>query len=174
MQDNNSSSLNYKNSREHVAAILSQTTVYVPSNHPTVLYQILVDIAKYARNLEELLAVSSSTSLDLLPAPDSQDDESADSQQAAQLSADADAGDDDGVFVEAGVMEPMSRLALHPPGSGVNENYRFFGKSSNMNFIKTAMQGVDNLGDCHTFGAQRPEFWVVRPVGSNSPCFRKV
>ncbi|KAJ7842226.1 fungal-specific transcription factor domain-containing protein [Mycena olivaceomarginata] len=162
-KDNNSSSLNYKNSREHVAAILSQTTVYVPSNQPTVLYQILVDIAKYARNLEELLAVSSSTSLDLLPAPDSQDDESADSQQAAQLSADADAGDEDGVFVEAGVMEPMSRLALHPPGSGVDENYRFFGKSSNMNFIKTAMQGVDNLGNCHTFGAQRPEFWVVRP-----------
>ncbi|KAJ7239775.1 fungal-specific transcription factor domain-containing protein [Mycena haematopus] len=160
--DSNSSSLNYKNSREHVAAILSQSTVYVPSSDPTVLFQVLVDIAKYARNLEELLAISSSTSLDLLSSPfgsnREDDDRSADSPREAEVS-----DDDSGVFVELGVIEPMVRLALRAPSSGIDEKYRFFGKSSNMNFIKTAMDGVNNLGDSQAFEAQRPEFWVVQP-----------
>ncbi|KAF8215713.1 fungal-specific transcription factor domain-containing protein [Mycena galopus ATCC 62051] len=158
---NDSSTLNYKNSREHVAAILSQTTVYIPSTDPAVLYQVLVDIAKYARNLEELLAVSSSTSLDLLSSPfvNSEGGQSTDSRQESEASDD----EEDGVFFELGIIEPMSRLALRAPVSGVDEKYRFFGKSSNMHFIKTAMDRVNTLSDAHTFDAQRPEFWTVQP-----------
>ncbi|KAF7347215.1 Zn(2)-C6 fungal-type domain-containing protein [Mycena venus] len=158
-KDSNSSSLNYKNSREHVAAILSQTAVYVPSSDPAVLFQTLVGIAKYARNLEELLAVSSSTSLDLSSSPfaDPEDGISVDASQKNEVS-----DDDDGVFVDLDVIEPMSRLALRAPNSELHEKHKFFGKSSSMNFVKAAMEGT-NLGESHTFDTQRPEFWIVQP-----------
>ncbi|KAJ6457385.1 fungal-specific transcription factor domain-containing protein [Mycena sanguinolenta] len=162
-KDSNGSSLNYKNSREHVAAILSQSTVYVPSSDPAVLFRVLVDIAKYARNLEELLAVSSSTSLDLLSSPfGNAAEDSKSSSDSPQDAQDPD-DEDDGVFVDSGLIAPMTRLALRAPPSGVDERHQFFGKSSNMNFIKMAMDGVNNLGDSQAFKAQRHEFWNVQP-----------
>jgi hypothetical protein len=151
MQENTSSSLNYKNSREHVAAILSTKTAYVPSNDPAVLYQNLVDIAKYARNLEEMLAVSSSTSLALLSSP------FADPEHTTST----DTRSDDGVFVED-IIEPLTRLALGASTSGVQEKFLFFGKSSSVNFIKVAMEDVHKEGEA--FDAQRPEFWNVQNV----------
>ncbi|KAJ7894537.1 fungal-specific transcription factor domain-containing protein [Mycena leptocephala] len=149
-KENTSSSLNYKNSREHVAAILSTKTAYVPSNDPAVLYQNLVDIAKYARNLEEMLAVSSSTSLALLSSPfaDPEHSTSTDTRE-----------EDDGVFVED-IIEPLTRLALGASTSGVQEKFLFFGKSSSVNFIKVAMEDVHKEGEA--FDAQRPEFWNVQ------------
>ncbi|KAK7063589.1 fungal-specific transcription factor domain-containing protein [Favolaschia claudopus] len=161
-KDNHGSTLNFKNSREHVAAILSPMTVYVPASDPAVLYQSLVEIAKYARNLEELLAISSSSSLNLLSTPfgDASTDQPAAVAQTEPRS-DTSEDEDDGVFVGANIMEPMSRLALRPSNtrSELDESYRFFGKSSYMNFIKTAMDDVDNVANVHTFEAQRPEFW---------------
>ncbi|KAJ6541638.1 fungal-specific transcription factor domain-containing protein [Mycena capillaripes] len=155
-----SHSLNYKNSREHVAAILSQTTVYVPSDDPTVLFQFLVNIAKYARNLEELLAVSSTTSLDLESSPFA-DPEDNNSIESLEADSPAEADDlDDGVFVNSTIVEPMSRLALRAPARETHERYLFFGKSSSVNFMKAAMEDVDHLGE--TFDAQRPEFWIVK------------
>ncbi|KAJ7842224.1 hypothetical protein B0H14DRAFT_2781286 [Mycena olivaceomarginata] len=147
-----SSSLNYKNCREHVAAILSQTTAYVPSNDPAVLYQTLVDVAKYARNLEELLAVSS-TSLDLLSEPSASPD-------ADETTDDLEDASNDGVLVHANITDPLRRLALRVPISRADEHYRFFGKSSTMNFIKEALEYA---GGAYTFDAQRPEFWVTHP-----------
>ncbi|KAJ7617218.1 fungal-specific transcription factor domain-containing protein [Roridomyces roridus] len=47
-KENSSSTVNYKNAREHVAAILSTTTTYIPSDDPAVLFQVLVDVEKYA------------------------------------------------------------------------------------------------------------------------------
>ncbi|KAJ7631671.1 fungal-specific transcription factor domain-containing protein [Mycena polygramma] len=151
-KDQDSSSLNYKNSREHVAAILSKTTAYVPSEDPQVLYQILVDIAKYARNLEELIAVSSST-LDLTPSPAGDLD-----NDGAKGSPGLEEPNDsvDGVFVDSRIIEPMSQLALHAP---ISESYIFFGKSSSVTFLKAAME--DGPGE--TFEAQRPEFWKFQP-----------
>ncbi|KAJ6479238.1 fungal-specific transcription factor domain-containing protein [Mycena vitilis] len=142
-------SLNYKNSREHVAAILSKTTAYIPPEDPQALYRILVDIAKYARNLEELMAVSSST-LDLISFSDAED------KRTTGCPALDVSNDVDGVFVDSRIIEPMSRLALHAPSS---ESHIFFGKSSSVNFIKAAME--DGPGE--TFEAQRPEFWTSQP-----------
>ncbi|KAJ7731217.1 fungal-specific transcription factor domain-containing protein [Mycena metata] len=42
--------------QEHIAAILSTTIVYIPSNDPVVSQQILVKISRYARELEETVA----------------------------------------------------------------------------------------------------------------------
>ncbi|KAF7347212.1 Zn(2)-C6 fungal-type domain-containing protein [Mycena venus] len=155
-----SSMLNYKNSREHVAAILSQTTAYVPSNDPAVLYQILVDIAKYARNLEELLAISSAASMNAVPGPSAitQKDKSPEVVEEADVS-------NDGVLVDSNITDPLRKLALRVPISGVDENYRFFGKSSTMNFIKEALEYA---GDAYTFSAQRPEYWDT-PVWQQQP-----
>jgi hypothetical protein len=153
--------LNYKNSREHVAAILSTKTAYVPSPDPAVLYQSLVDIARYARNLEELLAVSATTSMDLLSSPPSiASEDNSNSSDTAEREPDV-TSDGDGVFVDTNLTDPLRQLALRAPISGADQNYRFFGKSSTMNFIKSA---VEYAGAAYTFDAQRPEFWILPPV----------
>ncbi|KAJ6479244.1 fungal-specific transcription factor domain-containing protein [Mycena vitilis] len=46
----------FKTPHEHIESILSTTTVYVPSRDPEVSHQILVEVAQYARGLEENLA----------------------------------------------------------------------------------------------------------------------
>jgi hypothetical protein len=120
-----------------------------------VLYQTLVDVAKYARNLEELLAVSS-TSLDLLSEPSASPD-------ADETTDDLEDASNDGVLVHANITDPLRRLALRVPISRADEHYRFFGKSSTMNFIKEALEYA---GGAYTFDAQRPEFWVTHPVSS--------
>lgn len=127
------------------------------------LFQILVDIAKYARNLEELLAVSSTTSLDLESSPFANLEDNKSSKRPETESTEEAEEPDDGVFVDATIVEPMSRLALRAPTSEADERYLFFGKSSSVNFIKAAMEDVDHPGQ--TFAAQRPEFWSVKNVG---------
>ncbi|KAF7340942.1 Zn(2)-C6 fungal-type domain-containing protein [Mycena sanguinolenta] len=154
MSKDSSSLLNYKNSREHVAAILSQTTAYVPSNDPAVLYQVLVDIAKYARNLEELLAVASGNLVPSASAPpeDVNDDSETPDENETDVS-------NYGVLVDVTLTDPLRRLAISDPSSRPDDNYRFFGPSSTMKFIKDALAYA---GAAYTFDAQRPEFWVVQ------------
>lgn len=45
-----------KSARDHVADILSTSTVYIPSNDVNVSHEILVAVANYARELEEKVA----------------------------------------------------------------------------------------------------------------------
>ncbi|KAJ7093574.1 fungal-specific transcription factor domain-containing protein [Mycena epipterygia] len=45
-----------KTGREHVESILSTSVVYIPSNDPTASHRMLVEVAQYARSLEEQLA----------------------------------------------------------------------------------------------------------------------
>ncbi|KAJ7631674.1 hypothetical protein DFH06DRAFT_1140470 [Mycena polygramma] len=141
-----------RSAREHVAAILSQTTAYVPSTDPIVLFQILVNIAKYARNLEDLLAVSTSASVDPSLSPSTNDSTSLKEEDGS-----------DGVLVDLRITDPLRRLSLRAPISGADDRHSFFGKSSSLNFIKAAMQYAE--GASNMFEAQRPEFWVVEPVG---------
>ncbi|KAJ6541636.1 fungal-specific transcription factor domain-containing protein [Mycena capillaripes] len=163
MTKDSSSSLNYQSAREHVAAILSTTTAYVPSTDPVVLFQILVDVAKYARNLEELLAISSSASMNLLSTPSlaPEDNKSTDVEEKEE-----DDPTNDGVLVDSSITDPLRRLALRVPISGADENFRFFGKSSSMNFIKAAMQYA---GEAYSFDAQRDEFWTIQPWQRHEP-----
>ncbi|KAJ7726361.1 fungal-specific transcription factor domain-containing protein [Mycena metata] len=151
------SSRNYKNSREHVAAILSQKQAYVPSSDPAVLYSILVDVAKYARNLEELLAASDlSSSFSQQP----QLDPSATTEDQIPAEYTPDTDTDDGLFVDQSITDPLRRLTLNLPVSGSDENSRFFGKSSSMNFVKLAMNHVDYPDAGSTFNTQRSDFWT--------------
>ncbi|KAJ7643597.1 fungal-specific transcription factor domain-containing protein [Roridomyces roridus] len=94
-----SSTISSRNPREHVAAILSTTTTYVPSDDPVVLFQALVDIAKYARTLEGLLAVSGSSEEEM---------PTLGSTEAGSLD------EDDGLFVNLNMTDPLQRLTLHP------------------------------------------------------------
>ncbi|KAJ6603417.1 hypothetical protein DFH09DRAFT_1354639 [Mycena vulgaris] len=45
-----------KTGRNHVESILSTSVVYIPSNDPAVSHRLLVEVAQYARSLEEQLA----------------------------------------------------------------------------------------------------------------------
>ncbi|KAJ7765282.1 fungal-specific transcription factor domain-containing protein [Mycena metata] len=45
-----------KAGQEHVAAVLSTSTIYIPSNDPEVSHQQLVEVCLYARSLEDKLA----------------------------------------------------------------------------------------------------------------------
>ncbi|KAJ7157327.1 fungal-specific transcription factor domain-containing protein [Mycena filopes] len=158
LSKDSSSSRNYKNSREHVAAILSHTTAYVPSSDPAILYSILVDVAKYARNLEELLAVSLSSSFSQSPQGSAPTEE-----VATPATSDSDrpepSDDADELFVDSHILDPFRRLTLNLPISGKDENSRFFGKSSSLTFMKVALNYVDNPEGVSTFNAQRDGFW---------------
>ncbi|KAJ7927889.1 hypothetical protein B0H13DRAFT_1598225 [Mycena leptocephala] len=45
-----------KTGRDHVESILSTSVVYIPSNDPVASHRMLVEVAQYARSLEEQLA----------------------------------------------------------------------------------------------------------------------
>ncbi|KAJ7790415.1 hypothetical protein B0H14DRAFT_3570177 [Mycena olivaceomarginata] len=45
-----------KTGRDHVESILSTSVVYIPSNDPAASHRMLVEVAQYARSLEEQLA----------------------------------------------------------------------------------------------------------------------
>ncbi|KAJ7893737.1 hypothetical protein B0H14DRAFT_3125781 [Mycena olivaceomarginata] len=46
----------HKSAQDHIEDILSTSTIYIPSNDVTVSHEILVAVAKYARDLEETVA----------------------------------------------------------------------------------------------------------------------
>ncbi|KAJ7610085.1 fungal-specific transcription factor domain-containing protein [Roridomyces roridus] len=147
-KENNKSTVSYSNPREHVAAILSTTATYIPSDDPAVLFRALVDLAQYARSLEGLVVVSGSSEAETptlgSPEPVAPDQ-------------------DEGLFVNLNMTDPLQRMTLHPTTSGHDGNYRFFGKSSTRSFLKDIMDIFNQPSDKYTFNSQRPEFWAAKP-----------
>ncbi|KAK7063586.1 fungal-trans domain-containing protein [Favolaschia claudopus] len=148
-----------KTPQEHVATILSTTTVYVPSHDTNVNHEILVQVAHYARDLEEevadlraqltQLSVGESSLLqtsDFTPSP------------ASSASSPASGVSGSGDIDEQPLIRAFSRGMIL---SGSERPDRFYGLSSGVQFIKAAMSHLH--GDpSHVAGVQRPEFWTMR------------
>ncbi|KAJ7451686.1 fungal-specific transcription factor domain-containing protein [Mycena latifolia] len=128
--------------QEHIANILSTSTVYIP---PTDMHQVLVQVARYARSLEEKLAALQTQT----PVPKSRSQMSW--MDEDPLSPEAP-GDD----------------ALPPIGEALSSlipevKYDlFYGKSSSVQFIKSAIKHIHGNTSV-VVGVQRPEFWTTQP-----------
>ncbi|KAF7345242.1 Fungal-trans domain-containing protein [Mycena sanguinolenta] len=142
--------------QEYVAAILSTTTVYVPSHDPEVSHRILVVVAQYARILEEKVAVlqvqisaPTITSQNAsMPTADS-----GDNLEATRTSGDAQN--------DAYNHVPMRDISTNLTTSNA-ENDRFHGLSSSVQLIKTAIHHM-NGNTSYVVGVRRPEFWSTQP-----------
>ncbi|KDQ55775.1 hypothetical protein JAAARDRAFT_195593 [Jaapia argillacea MUCL 33604] len=84
------------------------------------------------------------------------------SDKSSPLSTNPEAGDaessDDDTYIQNTLAEHLSKLSVNP------SHQRFFGKSSGIALMKTAMAMKGELypGECNSFGVRRrPEFWSV-------------
>ncbi|KAJ7157352.1 fungal-specific transcription factor domain-containing protein [Mycena filopes] len=148
-----------KTAQEHVAEILSATTFYVPSNDPIVTYKILLEVAQYARTLEErLAALQPQTLVPITSTPAATSPGSPPLSMSTEGPTNVCAGGTlPGVFDEhLPIRDPLRGLT--PSG---NETDRFYGRSSSVEFIKAAMKLMHG-NTARVVGVQRPEFWTTQ------------
>ncbi|KAF7347202.1 Fungal-trans domain-containing protein [Mycena venus] len=136
-----------KTAQEHVATILSTTTIYVPPTDHNVLERILVKVAQYARSLEEQLAALQPRPLaPIINLGSSHEDSPLRTSRDKTWTTDTDDGLD--------ISDSLRALTIE----GTN---RFYGHSSSVQFIDTAMNIHGKTS--HAAGVQRPEFWSIKP-----------
>ncbi|KAJ7144802.1 fungal-specific transcription factor domain-containing protein [Mycena crocata] len=153
----NTSPKNYTTAQEHVANILSTSTVYIPSNDPYASHQILVEVAQYARSLEEKVAVLQPQT----PVPVTVSSKLVGSPPAAKdpppvevTDSTSDKSLDDAEIV---LRYPLTSLI---PTTVIGRPDRFYGESSSVQFVESA---VRQLHGNQVVGVRRPEFWTVQP-----------
>ncbi|KAJ7822471.1 fungal-specific transcription factor domain-containing protein [Mycena olivaceomarginata] len=136
-----------KTGQEHVAAILSTTIVYVPSHDHNVNHRILVEVAEYARSLEERLAAPPQLH-SFVPTATSPNPSSLEGSLSPNASEGATSTD----------TEQHTRNSSTDRSLSVSKKAdRFYGLSSGVQFIK-AMKLMNGV-----VGVQRPEFWNMPP-----------
>ncbi|KAJ6496015.1 hypothetical protein C8R45DRAFT_1094280 [Mycena sanguinolenta] len=129
--------------KDYIASILSTTIVYVPSQDPTVNHRILVEIAQYARSLEERLAtiqLSQTTSR----SPNDNLSSTAEGVTSATTEKYLQIGDLTRTTSDSTAMD------------------RFFGRSSGLQFTKAAISRIRG-NPSSLVGIRRPVFWDIQP-----------
>ncbi|KAJ6617464.1 fungal-specific transcription factor domain-containing protein [Mycena sp. CBHHK59/15] len=137
-----------KTAQEHVATILSTSTVYIPSNDPSVLCKILAEVAKYARDLEQKLVALEPQTLPIT-----------NNSKPASPIPDPSSPPFNGVSNDKDLDIQDALRGLIPSDTRAAD--LFFGKSSSVQFVKAAMQVHGNTS--YVIGTQRPEFWTTLP-----------
>ncbi|KAJ7902045.1 fungal-specific transcription factor domain-containing protein [Mycena olivaceomarginata] len=142
--------------QSQIAAILSQTTPYSLPKDPSSLMSTLVDLAAYARNLEEELAILKGTVLPELPIVDPGIGFTR-PPTPTDLSLTATDG-----CVLTELNERMKGLMVD------SSHNRFYGQSSDIMLVKTAMDikretGEDQKLADHLLAIKRPEYWNSHP-----------
>ncbi|KAF8215711.1 fungal-specific transcription factor domain-containing protein [Mycena galopus ATCC 62051] len=139
--------------QDQVAAILSTTTVYVPSHDPEINHRILIEVAQYARSLEEKLATQT-----VVPSTTSTT-HSSPKHGAPSPASEGGTSTSTGTEEYPNIRDlskGQRRLAnSKKPG-------RFYGLSSNIQFTKTAIKHLHGSPP-YVVGPQRPEFWTQQP-----------
>lgn len=144
-----------RTAQDHVTSILSGSNEYI-SNDPLLVYQVLVAVAQYARQLEEALATT--TAAQSISAQSSQP---AASFIHTETFDETDAESDDGVLVDSILPKSLRQITRN-----ISAN-RFYGKSSSLRFVKSVMEAKteatgENSDNIQSF--QRPDFWCVNEV----------
>ncbi|KAJ7045258.1 fungal-specific transcription factor domain-containing protein [Mycena alexandri] len=139
--------LGQETAQEHIAAILSTSTVYIPSNDLAVSHQVLVKVAHYARELEatvaslrvELRAFTTQLSHAKLDIP------------TTPIGTRPILVDDEDPNPNAPVQSAPKEAV-----------YQLYGKSISIHFlIKHIKQMHGNTS--YVVGVRRPEFWMPQP-----------
>ncbi|KAJ6541602.1 fungal-specific transcription factor domain-containing protein [Mycena capillaripes] len=164
-----------KTGQEHVATILSTSTVYVPPNDFNAVHRILLVVAQYARSLEEkLAALQPQTPVPILKSrsqtPSSIEDRrfSEDGVLVVQSHGRVPIREAFGAVTrdERGSWghydDTLEKLGVSPPAEAARRGDRFYGKSSSIQFIKSAMKHVHE-NTSYVAGVQRAEFWTAQP-----------
>ncbi|KAF7347197.1 Fungal-trans domain-containing protein [Mycena venus] len=143
-----------KTAQEHVATILSTSTIYVPSHDPVVSHRILVEVAGYARSLENRLAALQPQTLVPITTSATENSTMEDSPSPGTSELTSQGSIDSDLPIQDALR------GLTP--FGTNKTDRFYGQSSSVQFIKAVMKHIH--GDAsHLVGVQRPEFWNTQP-----------
>ncbi|KAJ6541629.1 fungal-specific transcription factor domain-containing protein [Mycena capillaripes] len=146
---------NLRTAQELVATILSTSTVYVPSDDASTCHQILVEVAQYARILEEKLAALQPQTF--VPITTSNLNSKSSSPKALSEENSRVVEDVEDVEENPPVKDPL--MALIPSN---NQSGRFYGQSSSVEFIKSTMKHIHG-STSYVVGIQRPEFWTIQP-----------
>ncbi|KAJ7648442.1 hypothetical protein B0H17DRAFT_435739 [Mycena rosella] len=142
--DDASFSNNNKTAQAHVAAIVLQATAYIPDSD---LRRVLLDVARYARNLASALAARNRSPS--IPSPSS----TADSPSSLIIK-------EEDLFVNGTLTERFDRFRLD------SDRNRYFGKSSHFGLINTAMDVKEifiedaSLPKTILPAVKRPLFWA--------------
>ncbi|KAJ7172800.1 fungal-specific transcription factor domain-containing protein [Mycena crocata] len=137
-----------KSAQEYVADILSTSTVYIPSDDPHTSHQILVEVAQYARRLEDTVATLQANPN--VPVISSSND------------AASPAGTDDSDTSETRD-SPLIKDALNGLiPSFTDKSGPFYGRSSSIQFTKSLVSQMPGNAK-HAFGVRRLEFWAAQP-----------
>ncbi|KAF7313268.1 Fungal-trans domain-containing protein [Mycena kentingensis (nom. inval.)] len=145
-----------KVAQQTVSEIVSPSTVYVPSSDSAASHRTLVEVAHYARNLEERLAALQPQTR----VPPQKSHPAAIPEDKPEPDSDAEA------FV---ANQSCSVWALDTCPSAeeglwkleTKKADRFYGRSSSAHFVRNVMRHVDK-GRAYVFGMQRPEFWQAQ------------
>ncbi|KAJ7636406.1 fungal-specific transcription factor domain-containing protein [Roridomyces roridus] len=145
--------LDLKTGQQHVAEILSTSSVYIPTKDPALGHHILVQVARYARELEEMVA-----SLTSQTSPTSLADDT--------LHLQAFEWDDTTSPATTGILSNayFRTLSISDETSDDSASPKsdlFHGKSSSVQFVRSALKGMN--GNNVIYAIQRPEFWMTPP-----------
>ncbi|KAJ7146454.1 fungal-specific transcription factor domain-containing protein [Mycena epipterygia] len=141
-----------QNAQEHVESILSTSIVYIPSDDPIRSHQILIEVAQYARSLEEkVAALNAQASIPVTGKPASPSSTEDVSPDASGTSMDLDE--------HSRISDPLTGLI---PSASQPVTGHFAGKSSSEDFVKKAMKHI-RADASYVVGAQRLEFWTAQP-----------
>lgn len=151
-----------KTAQELVATILSTSTVYVPPHDLNSSHKVLVEVAQYARSLEEKLVALQSQPL----APISQSDSSmqyTDDTSSPRASEGGTTGEN------MPIEDVLGRLTPSRPREAEVKVDRFYGQFSSLQFTKAAVKHMHGTTP-HVVGV-RPEFWTTQPVSQHCLVF---
>ncbi|KAF7289170.1 Fungal-trans domain-containing protein [Mycena indigotica] len=136
-----------KTAQEHVAAIVVQATSYIKDDD---VRRVLLDVARYARGLENQLSDRRSSS------PSSQSHRSSPPSHASSPPQLHIKEETDELYVDGLLSERFDRFRLDSDAT------RYYGKSSHFELINTAIDIRENLVEPATTAApkKREEFWL--------------
>ncbi|KAJ6596654.1 fungal-specific transcription factor domain-containing protein [Mycena sp. CBHHK59/15] len=163
--------------QSHIATILSQTSPYVLPKDPSAVLQTLVDIATYAKSLEQELAdlkgkaVPDVPSVDLYTRPPTPTELSLTATDGCVLT---------GTYFVLDKIRRSLRVATEISermrGLMVDSSHnRFYGQSSDIMLLKTAMDikkgetGDDKKLSDRLLAIKRPEYWRSHPPPPEAP-----
>ncbi|KAJ6481055.1 fungal-specific transcription factor domain-containing protein [Mycena sanguinolenta] len=134
--------------KDYIASILSTTIVYVPSHDPNVNHRILVEVAQYARSLEERLAT-----IQLSQTTSPNDDSPSTPEGVTSATT--------GKYPQIG---DLTKGRVTSISTTMDTFYmdRFYGRSSGVQFTKAAISHIRG-NPSSVLGIRRPEFWDIQP-----------
>ncbi|KAJ7862438.1 fungal-specific transcription factor domain-containing protein [Mycena leptocephala] len=152
-----SAQVHKKTTQELVATILSTSTVYVPPHDLNSSHKILVEVAQYARSLEEKLVALQSQPL----APISQSDSSMQYTDDTSSPRASEGGTRVATGENMPIEDVLGRLTPSRPREIEVKVDRFYGQFSSLQFTKAAVKHMHGTTP-HVVGV-RPEFWTTQP-----------